>query len=82
MKKNRNMKLNIRCEGLFSKPSEDGNLEIMFNLPSTRFNNHSEDDLNEAIEGSVKKVLLQIKNIEASRSNLKFIKVLINNHTL
>ena len=75
------MKLNIRSEALFSKPTvndgEDfdgdiGESEILHNAPSTRFNIHNEDDLNEALEDSVKEILLQIEQIEASRSNLTF----------
>ena len=73
---NRNMKLNIRCEGLFSKNTEEGELEILYNLPSTRFNIHNEDDLNQAIEDSVKQVLLQIEKLEASRSNLRFKRII------
>ena len=78
------MKLNIRSEALFSKPNvndgEDfdgdiGESEILHNLRSTRFNIHNENDLNKALEDSVKEILLQIEQIEASSSNLKFKKV-------
>ena len=76
LRNNRNMKLNIRCEGLFTKPTDDGVIELIYNLPSTRFNVHNEDDLTEAIEDSVKQILLQIEKLEASASNLKFKKVI------
>ena len=72
---NRNMKLNIRCEGLFVKQTEERDFEILYNLPSTRFNIHNEDDLTQAIEDSVKQVLLQIEKFEASKSNLIFKKI-------
>lgn len=72
---NRNMKLNIRCEGLFVKQTEERDFEILYNLPSTRFNIHNEDDLTQAIEDSVKQVLLQIEKLEASKSNLIFKKI-------
>ena len=84
LKHNHNMKLNISSEALFSMPNvndgedfdgdSDGDIgesEIPHNLPSTRFNINNEDDLNKALEDSVKEILLQIEQIEASRSNLK-----------
>ena len=82
LKKNRNMKLNIRTEGLFEKPEYDdgGNeirsQELVYALPSTRFNISNEDELTQALEDSVKQILLQIQNLEASTSNLRFKKIL------
>ena len=68
LKKNRNMKLNIRAEGLFNKPEidedeeEPEDREVLYKLPPTRFNVHNEDDLTQAIEDSVKQILfLQIE---------------------
>ena len=78
------MKLNIRTTAVFTKPSvaEDddfdddvGEQELLYNLPSTRFNIHNEDDLNQAIEDSVKQILLQIEKLEDTMSNLKFKKM-------
>ena len=83
LSENRNMKLNIRTEAIFTKPEHlDGGdwdefeeSEILYKLPSTRFNIHNEDDLTQAIEDSVKQILLQIEKLEATKSNLKFKKV-------
>ena len=84
LRNNRNMKLNIRTTAVFTKPSvaEDddfdddvGEQELLYNLPSTRFNIHNEDDLNQAIEDSVKQILLQIEKLEGTMSNLKFKKM-------
>ena len=79
LKQNRNMKLNIRTEAIFSKPElfDDGDddleeSEILKHLPSARFNIHNDDDLTQAIEDSVKQILLQIEKLEATKSNLKF----------
>ena len=82
LKKNRNMKLNIRTEGLFEKPeydaggNESGSQELVYALPSTRFNISNEDELTQALEDSVKQILLQIQTLEASTSNLRFKKIL------
>ena len=76
------MKLNIRTEGLFEKPEFDdggnelGSQELVYALPSTRFNISNEDELTQALEDSVKQILLQIQNLEASASNLRFKKIL------
>ena len=78
LRKNRSMKLNIRTEGLFEKPEYDdggneiGSQELVYALPSTRFNISNEDELTQALEDSVKQILLQIQNLEASASNLRF----------
>ena len=77
------MKLNLRTEAIFTNPEhlDDGDWgefeesEILYKLPSTRFNIHNEDDLTQAIEDSVKQILLQIEKLEATKSNLKFKKV-------
>ena len=82
------MKLNIRTVTLFEKPENDdggneiGNQELVDALPSTRFNISNEDELTQALEDSVKQILLQIHNLEASTSNLRFKKDFINNHSL
>ena len=79
---NRNMKLNVRTEGLFEKPEYDdggnelGSQELVYALPSTRFNISNEDELTQALEDSVKQILLQIQTLEASTSNLRFKKIL------
>ena len=78
---NRNMKLNIRAEGLFNRPETDEDeeepeeREVLYKLPSTRFNVHNEDGLKQAIEDSLKQILLQIENLEATSSNLQFKKI-------
>ena len=82
LRKNRSMKLNIRTEGLFEKPEYDdggneiGSQELVYALPSTRFNISNEDELTQALADSVKQILLQIQNLEASASNLRFKKFL------
>ena len=68
LKKNRRMKLNIKTEGFFEKPEYDdggneiGSQELVYALPSTRFNISNEDELTQALEDSVKQISLQIKN--------------------
>ena len=82
LKKNRSMKLNIRTEGLFEQPEYDdggneiGSQELVYALPSTRFNISNEDELTQALEDSVKQILLQIQKLEASTSNLRFKQIL------
>ena len=82
LRKNRSMKLNIRTETLFEKPEYDdggdeiGSQELVYALPSTRFNISNEGDLTQAVEESVKQILLKIQNLEASTSNLRFKKIL------
>ena len=72
------MKLNIRTEGLFEKPEYDdggneiGSQELVYALPSTYYTIHNEDELTQALEDSVKQTFLQIQNLEASTSNLRF----------
>ena len=86
LRKHRSMKLNIRTETLFEKPEYDdggneiGSQELVYALPPTRFNISNEDELTQALEDSVKQILLKIHNLEASTSNLRFF--LINNHSL
>ena len=55
---------------------ELGSQELVYALPSTRFNISNEDELTQALEDSVKQILLQIQNLEASTSNLRFKKIL------
>ena len=72
---NRNMKLNIRTEGLFEKPEYDdgGNelrgQELVYALPSTYHPIHNEDELTQALEDSVIQIRLQRQNLEGSTSN-------------
>ena len=88
LRKNRSVRLNIRTEALFEKPEYDdggndiGSQELVYALPSTRFNISNEDELTQALEDSVKQILLQIQNLEASASNLRFKKDFIKNHSL
>ena len=82
LRANRSMKLNIRTEALFEEPKYDdggneiGTEELVYALPSTRFNISNEDELTQALEDSVKQILLQMQNLEASASNLVFKKIL------
>ena len=75
LRNNRSMKLNI-TEAFFETPeyndggNEIGSQELVYALPSTRFNISNEDELTQALEGSVKQILLQIQNLEASTTNL------------
>ena len=79
---NRNMKLNIRTEGLFEKPEYDdggnelGSQELVYALPSTYHPIHNEYELTQALEDSVIQIRLQIQNLEGSTSNLRFRKIL------
>ena len=76
LRNNRSMKLNIRTEGLFEKPEYDdggnelGSQELVYALPSTRFNISNEDELTQALEDRVIQIRLQIQNLEGSTSNL------------
>ena len=82
LRNNRSMKLNIRTEGLFEKPEYDdggnelGSQELVYALPSTRFNIGNEDELTQALEDSVIQIRLQIQSLEGSTSNLRFKKIL------
>ena len=82
LRNNRSMKLNIRTAGLFEKPEYDdggnelGSQELVYALPSTRFNIGNEDELTQALEDSVIQIRLQIQNLEGSTSNLRFKKIL------
>ena len=82
LRKNRSMRLNIRTEALFEKPEHDdggneiGSQELVYALPSTRFNISDEDELTQTLEDSVKQILLQIQNLEASTSNPRFKQIL------
>ena len=74
------MKLNIRTEGLFEKPEyDDGNKiatsEHFYQLPATRYNVHNEDESNQAFENSVQQILLKIRDLEGTQSNLVFKKI-------
>ena len=75
---NRNMKLNIRTEGLFEKPEYDdggnelGSQELVYALPSTYHPIHNEYELTQALEDSVIQIRLQIQKLEGSTSNLRF----------
>ena len=63
LRNNRNMKLNIRCSGLFERPTDDGLVEEIYNLPATRFNIHNEEELTQAIEDSVKQIYFKLSNL-------------------
>ena len=82
LRKNRSMRLNIRTEALFEKPEHDdggneiGSQELVYALPSTRFNISDEDELTQTLEDSVTQILLQIQNLEASTSNPRFKQIL------
>ena len=75
LSKSRSMKLNIRTEGQLEKPeyggrgNEIGSKQLLFALPTTCFDIGNEDELTQALEGSIKQILLQIQNLEASTSN-------------
>ena len=65
IRKNRSVKLNIKTEAFFEKPEYDnggndiGSQELVYALPSTRFNISNEDELTQALEDSIKQILLQ-----------------------
>ena len=90
LKTNRAMKLNISAEGLMHHYYDDDDddkgvirhAEIVYNLPATRSNVYNETDLDEAIEQSIKDILLNIEKLEGSASNLKFNTNIVNNHSL
>ena len=79
LKTNRAMKLNIRAEGLFYHYYDDEGVlkhtEILYNLPATRANIYNETDLDEAVEKSIKYILLNIETL-GSASSIRFIKIL------
>ena len=66
LRNNRNMKLNIRAEGLFKKQNvEEDEEEITeteqsYHLPATRYNISNEDELTDALEDSTQQILLKI----------------------
>ncbi len=74
---NRHMKLNIKAEGLFVKYDKDTGetVELLQNLPATRFDIYNEDDLVSALENSAKQILLGIGNMELRASNFQFLKI-------
>ena len=82
------MKLNIRTEGLLEKPEYDdggndiGSQQLVYALPSTDYPIHNGDELTQTLEDSVKQILLQIHNLEAPSSNLRFNKNNISHHSL
>ena len=75
------MKLNIRTEGLFEKPEHDdggnetGSQDLVYDLPSTRFNISNEDELTQALEDSVIQIRVQKQTLEGSTSSLRFNRV-------
>ena len=76
LKTNRDLKLNIRAEGSFYHYFDDHkgvirHTEIVYNLPATRSNVYNETDLDEAIEKSIKEILLNIEKLEGSASSLQ-----------
>ena len=70
LRNNRNMKLNIRTEGLFEKPEYDdggneiGSQELVYALPSTYFPIHNQDELTQALEDSARQILLKIQDLD------------------
>ena len=82
LRNNRNMKLNIRTEGLFEKPEYDdggneiGSQELVYALSSTYFPIHNQDELTQALEDSVIQIRLKIQDLEGSTSNLRFKNIL------
>ena len=46
--------------------------EPIYNLPSTRFNIQHEEDLDDALETTVKEIILQVEKLEGTKSNLRF----------
>ena len=56
--------------------NETGSQELVYALPSTYYPIHNEDELTQALEDSVKQILLQIQNLEASTSNLRSKKII------
>ena len=79
---NRNMKLNIRAEGLFKKQNveedeeEVAETEQSYHLPATRYNISNEEELTDALEDSTRQILLKIQDLEGTKSNLNFQKIL------
>ena len=67
LRKKRSVKLNIRTEALFEKPEYDdggndiGSQELVYALPSTRFNISNEDELTQALDDSVKQSYYKYK---------------------
>ena len=82
LRNNRNMKLNIRAEGLFKKQNiEEDEEEVVeteqsYHLPATRYNISNEEELTDALEDSTKQILLKIQDLEGTKSNLNFQKIL------
>ena len=77
LRNKRSMKLNRRTEGIFWKPEYDdggneiGSQELVYALPSTYYPIHNEDELKQALEDSVKQILLQFQNLEAHQPQFK-----------
>ena len=79
LRNNRNMKLNIRAEGLFKKQNvEEDEEEVVVeteqscHLPATRYNISNEEELIDALEDSTKQILLEIQDLEGTKPNLNF----------
>ena len=76
------MKLNIRAEGLFKKQNvEEDEEEVVeteqsYHLPATRYNISNEEELTDALEDSTKQILLKLQDLEGTKSNLNFQKIL------
>ena len=62
--------------------NEIGSQELVYALPSTYFPIHNQDELTQALEDSVRQILLNIQYLEGSTSNFKIQKYFINNHSL
>ena len=85
LRNNRNMRLNIRAEGLFKKQNIEENEEEVveteqsYHLPATRYNISNEEELTDALEDSTKQILLKIQDLEGTKSNLNFQKNIVYN---
>ena len=51
--------------------NETGSQELVYALPSTYYPIHNEDELTQALEDSVKQILLQLQNLEAHQPQFK-----------
>ena len=76
LRNNRNIKLNIRAEGLFKKQNVEEDEEKIteteqsYHLPATSYNISNEDELTDALEDSTKQILLKFQDLEGTTSNL------------
>ena len=83
LRNNRNMKLNVKAEALFKMPKNEDNsgvsnsfIEVLRTIPTTVKKIHSEEELDKALERTLKEMLLRIEQIQLSQSNMRFEKVI------